>query len=494
VTVLTSLGRALAVGRGRAQRITTVRHVHVGHAPLVFVPLKMAGEVGAPLAAMLGADRANPQLLVVAQPRNRDQRFAFAHLLGRRLLAEIMPRESLRRPAAAGGGERCSDAPQIWVPNQAGVEFVRMLGRSTRFRRTTGPVAVPANVPAMGKWLTFYVDRAQYPSSNLLMAATTALSQHWATGQSAVEDEHLGSLLAWIEPDHDAGGFATADVAEDPIEHPPAGPATDPTFDNAVLAPMIRRYHDNPHDGAARSRAQSEIETALHGQLIEAWQQVWQAIDLLREIPAGEHVAARWDNDLYSFTRASDWFAGGTGAQRKRDLAVEAARRLHDLERDHQMYDAQRAIDDPLVMAEARMAGEAFVALVTDAEPLRRTGPRKKAPRITVETSDPVRLSVGDDGLRDPARPRQKTEVLAIEELEGGRLQIVLELSEGMGRSLEPDPGTVPAVGEPVCYSPFTADFQRPPVLPRSEDTPWTHGGPPEPYVPTAEDAQEELS
>src|SRR5439155_5750131 len=248
MTVLTSLGRVLAVGRGQAQPIAAVRHLHISQRPLVFIPLKMAGEANAPMAAMVGTDRRNPQLLVVAQPRNRDQRFAFAHRLARIILAEILPMAERRTPPPgepAGAPLRCPDAPQIWVPNRAGIEFVRMLGRSTRLRKTTGPWKVPLNVPRMGKWLTFYADRAEYPGSSLLVAATAALSGHWATGQSADEDGHLGSVLAWIQPPPGMTGADAARGVEDPVAHPPAGAATDPTFDNTVLAPLIRRYHEN---------------------------------------------------------------------------------------------------------------------------------------------------------------------------------------------------------------------------------------------------------
>ena len=42
-----------------------------------FVPLTTAGEAGAPLGALVGTDRDAPRLLVVAQPRDRDLRFAF---------------------------------------------------------------------------------------------------------------------------------------------------------------------------------------------------------------------------------------------------------------------------------------------------------------------------------------------------------------------------------------------------------------------------------
>jgi tellurite resistance protein TehA-like permease len=64
MSTLTSLARAVAVASGTAQRTRTVRHVHIGPRPLVFIPLALAGEAGAPLAAMVGdapgRDRLHP--------------------------------------------------------------------------------------------------------------------------------------------------------------------------------------------------------------------------------------------------------------------------------------------------------------------------------------------------------------------------------------------------------------------------------------------------
>ena len=48
--------------------------------------------------------------------------------------------------------------------------------------------------------------------------------------------------MGWIAPWDGLSGPEAALEAEDPLRWPPAGPATDPSFDNEVLAPLIRSY------------------------------------------------------------------------------------------------------------------------------------------------------------------------------------------------------------------------------------------------------------
>lgn len=181
MTRSTSLARARDVQNGLAQPITTVRHMHVSNRPLVCVPLTMAGEANAPLAVMIGHDRSSPTLLVVPQPRNRTLRFEFANQLALILHGYI---GGFATPVAVPGAKgraaitRFADAPQVWVPNRAGINFFRLFGRSTRFRSTTGPYAVEPAVPRLGQWLTFLAERAEYPGSSRLVAATQALALH----------------------------------------------------------------------------------------------------------------------------------------------------------------------------------------------------------------------------------------------------------------------------------------------------------------------------
>ncbi|XRQ16143.1 hypothetical protein ACN3XK_36330 [Actinomadura welshii] len=488
MSALSSLARLEAAATGAASPLATVRHCHVAEAPLVLVPLRLAGEAAAPLAVLAGSAPDDAALLVVPQPRNRDLRFAFAADLAKLVLNHIeTSRGGVEElPPGKEGEERIryGDAPQLLVPNRGGVAFLRLMGRSTRFRSTEGPYAVDPAVPVLGRWLTWFADRYDHPGSSLLGAVTELLRLHWATGQSSLEDGNLAALMGWIDPPDGLDGWAAAARAEDPVACPPAGPATDPTFDNEVLAPAIAAYD---RSGGA-PHAEGRLRKDLEGQLTPTWDLMWRAVELLRALPEGASVPKRWERDRDAFTYYHQTF-GEAYPQARRDPPVRAARRLHDLERAQDAYDAQRAFDDPLVMAEHRLAGQAFGGVVTECDPERldETGKRPKLrPHLRVETRDPVRLDAGTT-VCSAARPALKGRIL-----EAGGGAVLLELTGGMGRKLTPEPGAVPEVGDRVCFTSLTEGQFGAAKFPDREETPWTHGGPPEDYVPTHEDAEEE--
>ncbi|MEO3818259.1 hypothetical protein [Plantactinospora sp. B24E8] len=504
MSTLTALARAEAVAAGRAQRTTTVRHLHLGARPLVVIPLAMAGEANAPLAALVGTDRDSPRLLFVPQPRNRDQRFGFAAELAGIVLPYLTGFRGVAEAVAVNRGKevrhRYVDAPQLLVPNSTGIQFIRLFGRSTRFRRTDGDYPVHPSVPVLGRWLTFLADRAEHPGSCLLLGLTEALTAHWATGQSPLEDNHLPALLGWIDPPPGLTGAEAAALAEDPVSWPPAGPLTDPTFDNEVLAPAIADYEEAADDPVRRARAADVLADALRSQLEPTWRLMWQGLDLLRALPPGGRVEQRWAEDRDAFTNFILYLEEGGFPQPRRDGAVTAATRLHRLERALQSYAVQRAYDDPLVMADHRLSGEAFVGTVVLADPNRIDDSGKRRvlrPRIMLRTSDPVQIIPGA-AVFSPDRPQQKARVVFVNPASDGSegTELVLELTGGLGRALTPAPGSVPEVGNRLCYTTLSDGFMPPGEFPDREQTPWTHGGPPtayeEPVEPTADDAREE--
>ncbi|WP_432588199.1 hypothetical protein ABVG11_24275 [Streptomyces sp. HD1123-B1] len=513
MSLITTLARMEAVRDGRARPVATVRHRHLSDRPLAFVPLTTAGEAGAPLGALVGTDRDAPRLLVVPQPRNRDLRFAFLAELAEETLPyldsyadAVEPAERKETDPETGKKvpvqvELCADAPQLLVPSAAGVAFVRLLGRSMRFRRTADqdpdtPYPAPARVPLLGRWLTHYGERSRVPGSSLLLSLTELLGRHWATGQSNLEDQHLGSLLAWIDPPAGVPGPEAALRAESARDAggqllcPPAGPATDPAFDNKLLAPAIARYDAARAEvgggvagGEARLRlAENGLRELIASQLRPTWDALWHGVDLLRELPPGERVAERWKRDRWSFTGHRDRVRAGEPPQPKRDDAVTAAQKLAARETAQAQMEAQEALDDPLVMAGRRLAGEAFAGEVTEVE---MAWSEAKVPRprplVTVVTEDRPQLAEQVKLYRVTADGRTQTGEFAGAHAPGA---LVVRLTGGMGRGKTPEPGSVPEPGDRTCWTLFEHAPRGGPELPDAESTPWTHGGPPEAVMP----------
>ncbi|MFR0352785.1 hypothetical protein [Streptomyces sediminimaris] len=512
MSLIATLARLEAVRTGRARPAATVRHRHLSGRPLVFVPLTTAGEAGAPLGALVGTDRRAPRLLAVPQPRDRDLRFAFLAELADVVLpyledytAQVEAAERTDTDPETGKRvkvevELCADAPQLIVPSRAGIDFVRLLGRSMRFRRTAEqdpetPYPAPPRVPLLGRWLTHFGERARVPGSSLLLAATDVLARHWATGQSSLEDQHLGALLAWIDPPEGTSGAAAALAAElardahGQLRCPPAGPATDPAFDNRLLAPAIERY-DRARTalGAAAdgleaddrlgelTAAEREIRELVLSRTLPTWEKVWRGLDLLRALPVGAHVEERWTRDRWSFTGHRDRVAAGEPPQPRRDDAVTAANKLASREREQARLEAQEALDDPLVMAARRLSGEAFTAEVTDVVMAYSEGkqPRPR-PLVTVRTEDRPYLGERARVYRSLGGRPQAAEFVG-QEADG---LLVLRVVDRMGRGKVPEPGSVPEKGDLLCFTTFEHDQRGGPKLPDPERTPWTHGGPP---------------
>ncbi|MFJ7900592.1 hypothetical protein ACIQ6V_08865 [Streptomyces sp. NPDC096198] len=526
MSLIATLARLEAARSGRAQPAATVRHRHLSERPLVLVPLTTAGEAGAPLGALVGTDRDAPHLLVVEQPRDRDLRFAFLAALADIVLPQVdayaeAVEAAERTETDPGTGKRvkveaelCADAPQIVVPSRAGIDFVRLLGRSMRFRRTAEqdpgtPHPAPPRVPLLGRWLTHYGERARVPGSSLLLALTEVLARHWTTGQSSLEDQHLGALLAWIDPPEGTRGADAAlraELARDAAGQllwPPAGPATDPAFDNKLLAPAIERYDRArarlaaAEDGVEAddrfgelTAAEREIRALVVSRTLPTWDAVWHGLDLLRTLPEGGHVVERWTRDRWSFTGHRDRVAAGEPPQPRHDDAVTAANKLATREREQARLDAQEALDDPLVMAGRRLAGEAFAGEVTDVVMAYSEGKRPSPrPLVTVRTEDLPQLGERVKVYRSLGGKPQAAEFVGYEGSDGtgadgtgsgeGGVLVILRILDKMGRGKEPEAGSVPEKGDRICFTLFEHEQRGGAKLPDPEETPWTHGGPP---------------
>lgn len=166
----------------------------------------------------------------------------------------------------------------------------------------------------------------------------------------------------------------------------------------------------------------------------------------------------------------------GEPPQPRRDDAVTAAAKLASRETAQAQLEAQEALDDPLVMAGRRLAGEAFAGEVVDVvmawSESKRPSPR---PLVTVRTDDAPHLAERAKVFRSLDGKPQSAEFVGYE-ADGA---LVLRLLDKMGRSKDPAPGSVPEKGDRVCWTLFEHDQRGGPKLPDPEATPWTHGGPP---------------
>ncbi|MFF6961674.1 hypothetical protein [Streptomyces sp. NPDC008317] len=477
MSMLSALARAEAMEAMEAVPLTAFRHRRLSDRPLVIVPLTMAGEAGAPLAAIAGTSRRSPTLLVVPQPRNRDHRFAFAAGLGQIVTQYI---DSFRQDRRGEGAKsRYTDAPQILLPNPGGIKALADLGRMCRFRSTSGPYAVPQVVPEFGRWLTFLVEQAEQAGTSVLLPVTGLLAEHWATGQSSLEDQNLASLMAWIAPPPGVGVEQAMADAENPDVCPPAGPATSPQFDNRELAPAIKRF-DTAEDEQALAAAEQELRELVAEQVHPTWRIVWDAVALLRSVPQAPRAARRFEDDCFAFTRFCDYQDSGAALpQRKRDTAIGAARRLSRLERALESFEADKAFDDPFVLADRRSVGEAFAGPVTQAEPGRvqiGAGNRRlPRPLVAVRTEDPVRLTPGTRLISPDMPAGHKAQIVSVQP-EGEATLIVVEVTGGMGRARIPQAGSVPVLGQRLAYLPDPG-WRPSPQWPADEGTAWTHHG-----------------
>ncbi|MFC9955389.1 hypothetical protein ACFVIN_34085, partial [Streptomyces prasinus] len=196
--------------------------------------------------------------------------------------------------------------------------------------------------------------------------------------------------------------------------------------------------------------------------------------------------------------------------------AVTAANKLATREREQARLEAQEALDDPLVMAGRRLSGEAFAGEVTDVvmaySESKRPSPR---PLVTVRTDDRPHLGARTRVYRSLGGKPQAAEFVGYEDetdgadgrgrdgAEGGPAGegpaavdstgvesagagqssgglLVLRIMDKMGRGREPEAGSVPEKGDRVCFTLFEHEPRGGARLPDPEETPWTHGGPPD--------------
>jgi len=212
--------RLRALQHGQAVAVVSQRQVAIQPHALVVTLLAMAGEDTSVHAVAVGRFGEPASINIVADPRRRDDQYA--------LLRWLLPRfETYYAECLAAG-----TSPQLWVSSAGALNHIDTLADRLRF--TDDPDMV-----RLGTLWTYAGERLPVAGQQALISATGALRLHFATGQQEAEDEHLGSLLTWIEPPTGRDILAAVAAAE---QHP-MGVKTDPWFDARELQPAVEEFN-----------------------------------------------------------------------------------------------------------------------------------------------------------------------------------------------------------------------------------------------------------
>ena len=460
---------AEAAQRRTAVRRTAYRHLHVADEPLVVVAYNLSGEAAAPLGITYGtgSSAAEASLAVAAEPRNRESRFAAINSFASDFEAHLRPFLTLTTVPTKSGGFRqvAVDAPQIVVPNRGTRAFLgARLGRSLRYLGLGDTHEVPEATQWTGSLLSWLAEHSNLPGQSVFLAMTESLSQHFVTGQSALEDENLATLLAWID------GFPDDPLPDlERLEDRAFGPVPNPRWE-ATLEPFVKAYSqglrsdDHEKTTMAYQRVASEVLTALS----LAYEATHRAIQILRAIDPALSVPLRWKRDIDEWSVHARRSASGIPRFARRHDALRSARALQRWSSAAEELETERAFDDPLVMAGLDAAGRCVSGVVRSLDiDNREVKPgntrQSKVPLVRVTLAAPTRLLIGEV-VRWEGDRRVRGEVREVD-----ATNAVIAVISGV-KALE-DSGM--ADGDEVLFAGLDPWEGRDPWAP--DDLPWTH-------------------
>jgi hypothetical protein len=402
VSLLDLIMAAEAAQVQAAIRRTAYRHQHLADKPLVVVAYNLSGEAAAPLGLMYGvdADLSAATLVVAAEPRNRDSRFGAINAFAAHLVEFVDPYRELKTVPTRTGGFRqvASDAPQIVVPNRATRAFLgARLGRSLRYLGLGDTHEVPEATQWTGAHLSWFAEHSHLPGQSTFLAMTESLSHHFVTGQSALEDENLATLLAWID-----GVKGELLPALEVLEEGAYGPVPNPAWE-AKLEPYVKAYSQGlrAEDPEKARLAFEHVEREVRDALSVAYAATHRAIKIFRGLQPAASVPDRWRTDVSEWSDHARRCTKGIPMFARRHDALRAARTLQRWTSAAEALEIDQAFDDPMVMARLDADGRCVTGTVTsidsDNREIKPGGRnRTRVPLIDVSLTAPTRLLAGE--------------------------------------------------------------------------------------------------
>jgi hypothetical protein len=355
---LETVARLIALESGRAAPLASHLQIAIRSDALVLCCFAMAGEATTVHIAACGRLGQPAEFMSVPDPRFRDEQYELLAWIGTRV--ERYYSECRER----------GTFPQIWVASEGAIKHLDLLADRLRFHQDN-----PAS-RRLGELLTYATERHPIDGQQALFSATSALSRHYATGQQAAEDEHLGALLTWIDPPADVNVLAAVAV----VERVPMGAKTDPEFDRLILEPLVGQHNAARRSGATVATLKRRAER-IHDALLPVVSSVYEATQTAltilqtrwpQRLPGLDDLQRREAAEFASFMESRD---GGFPIP-LRDRPKAAAFKLTEREDARKTFEAALRMDDKVALAKALLTGRVVEGTVENPRQI-RLQPRK---------------------------------------------------------------------------------------------------------------------
>jgi hypothetical protein len=264
---------------------------------------------------------------------------------------------------------------------------------------------------------------------------TEVLTTHWVTPMQPSQEQHLGAVLACIDP---PPGIDLAQRIRE-AERVPMGFTTDPAFDNTILQPLLARYHRARKRARKQARKRGDPPEALRAierEITDALEPVvtrmYDAIqDGIRILRTADHsllpAVAEWRREEASaFVRFRRAVAQGVRFP-LHDRAKLAAFRLVQREDARANQEAAVECDDHFGRSRGICTGQALAGYVESHRVAWRPGRRSPVRTFdVVSTQDELTLRERDE-LRWADDPRLAV-VVSDYRLDGGRTRVTYRM------------------------------------------------------------------